>query len=57
MRRGREVRRVEDFSGAQRKERTGERGTRREGEMKKRKSLCTRAYDVVSDVSERLGDM
>jgi hypothetical protein len=48
---------VEDFSRAWRKAKTGERGTRREGEMKRRKSLCTRAYDVVSDSRERARDM
>jgi hypothetical protein len=47
------LQRVKDFSGIWRKARMGERGTRREGEMKRRKSLCTRVYDVVSNERER----
>jgi hypothetical protein len=56
MRGGQEVRKVEDFSGAWRKMRIGERGMRREGEMNRRKSLCMGAYDVVSDARERESD-
>jgi hypothetical protein len=51
------VQRIEDFSGAWRKVRMGERGTRREGEMKRTKSLYGGAYDVVGGARERGRDM
>jgi hypothetical protein len=37
--------------------RARERGTGREGEMKRGKGMCTRTYDVVGDVGERTRDM
>jgi hypothetical protein len=32
-------------------------GKRREGEMKRRKNMCTGAYDVASDARERAVDI
>jgi hypothetical protein len=57
MRGGREVQRVEDFSGAWRKARMGERATKGEEEIKRRNSVYMGVYNVVSEAREKSRDM
>ena len=57
MRGGQEVRGVENFSGAWREAGTRERGSRRKWEMKRRESLCARAYNVIGDAREGARDV